>query len=184
MLRRESLEAVLSLAGPLGPLESYDERYARKQRWLREAGNDAFDSLLDLVTDPPLEDELAHVDRDDFEFELSDLLIGTGSRDPVGSLAKIAPLLTRPQQRPLLIDVIGGLRAPEGVDWLRQLVLGDGLSDDELVRIASALGEISGDRARAVLDGMRQRFRDSPPEVAQEIEIALRAAGSPGPAAS
>jgi hypothetical protein len=175
------LTVLLDFAGPLGPLRSFDERIEQKQRWMSEVDDSAFDLLLDILVDPPGESEMRQVDPEDYEFELSELLTGVGRRDPAGALAKVGPLAADRRIRPVVIDVIGGLGAPAGVDWLEGLLRSEALSQDELVRVASALGELGGGRARALLEGMRRRYADATPEVQKEIEVALRSVESAQP---
>src|SRR5438270_213016 len=111
---------LVDLAGPIGPMQSLDERFEQKRRWISEVDDTAFDDLLDILVNPPGAEERFDIDADDYEFQLADLLIELGRRDPAGSLAKIAPLTVNKDVRPVVVDVIGGLRAPTGLDLLEQ----------------------------------------------------------------
>jgi len=100
---------------------------------------------------------------------------GVGRRDDDATLARVAPLLDVAQARPVLIDVIGGLRSQAGLPLLERVMREPVLSEDETVRLACALGEVSGEGARELLIVLRGRFTDPPAAVAQEIDIALQA---------
>jgi hypothetical protein len=175
MSKDDVLAVLADFAGPLGPLQSPEERDARKQQWMDTVEMSAVDQLLAVLLRSCRPRELERLDKDDVEFELTELLIGVGRRDDDATLIRVAPLLDIAQARPVLIDVIGGLRSQAGLPLLERVMREPDLSEDETVRLACALGEVGGGRARELLTVLQQRFTDLPAAVAQEIDIALQA---------
>jgi hypothetical protein len=169
------LAVLADFAGPLGPFESPEEQDARKQQWMDTVEMSAVEQLLAVVQRSRRPPELERLDENDVEFELTELLVGVGRRDDDATLARVAPLLDVAQARPVLIDVIGGLRSQAGLPLLERVMREPVLSEDETVRLACALGEVSGEGARELLIVLRGRFTDPPAAVAQEIDIALQA---------
>jgi len=53
---------------------------------------------------------------------------------------------------------------------------GRGLGEDDLVRLAGALGEIGGDEACRLLAQLRQAVTPAQPALRREIDIAVQAA--------
>ena len=175
MSKDDVLAVLADVAGPLGSLQSPEERDARKQQWMDTVEMSAVDQLLAVLLRSCRPRELERLDKDDVEFELTELLIGVGRRDDDATLTRVAPLLDIAQARPVLIDVIGGLRSKAGLPLLERVMREPDLSEDETVRLACALGEVGGGRARELLTVLQQRFTDLPAAVAQEIDIALQA---------
>ena len=175
MSHDDVLAVLADFAGPLGPLQTPEERDARKQQWMDTVEMSAVDRLLAVLVRSRQPPELERLDKDHVEFELAELLIGVGRRDEDATLARVAPLLDVARARPALIDVIGGLRSQAGLPLLARVMREPDLSEDETVRLACALGEIGGGRARELLTVLQERFTDPPAAVAQEIDIALQA---------
>jgi hypothetical protein len=174
MTREEVIEKLVQFASPLGPFESLDARLRYKEEWITSSGADLVDMLLDLLTHPPALTDIRPATSEGFEFENSQLLALLGHHDPVGLLEKIGPLLTNNQARPTAIEVIGALQAQEGIRWLVPLVGNVNLTEDELIRLAAALGEIAGPDARLLLEQMRSLTSVEMVDVLREIDIALQ----------
>ena len=162
MSHDDVLAVLADFAGPLGPLQSPEERDARKQQWMDTVEMSAVNRLLAVLVRSRQPPELERLDKDHVEFELAELLIGVGRRDEDAALARVAPLLDLAQARPVLIDVIGGLRSQASLSLLARVMREPDLSEDETVRLACALGEIGGGRARELLTVLQERFADPP----------------------
>jgi HEAT repeat protein len=174
--RTRAMDMLTALALPLAPEESIQDRDARRVQWLLDSGPDLFDVLLDLLILPPTPGELFPATREDVEGEISEAIGALGRQDPVASLDRIARLLVDANVRPAAIDAIAALGDTGGIPILRSLLGSRTLSDDELVRVAGALGEIGGRDAQDVLREMQILVPPDRDDVMQEIEIALRAA--------
>ncbi|MET0135290.1 MAG: hypothetical protein ABW215_17055 [Kibdelosporangium sp.] len=172
MRRDDVIAALADFAGPLGPLRSPAELESARRRWVETTDLAAFESLLGLLLRPT--PDLARLNPDDVEFELSELLIGLGRRDVDAALHQLAPLAGVLAARPVVIDVLGGL-GPAALALLEPLVRDSSLSADNTVRLACALGEIGGAPARRLLLVLRERAKDPTSAVAQEIATALAA---------
>ncbi|MDF0668204.1 MAG: hypothetical protein P0119_19335 [Nitrospira sp.] len=174
MTRGEVIKQLAGFSGPLGPLESLEERIRRRDKWLAVTDSDIAGLLLEVLMHPPDVAELLPATRDDFELEISEVLTLLGQRDPSSFLERVGPLLVNDRARPTLIEVIGALRRQEGIYWLRTLLNSAELTEDEHIRLACALGEIKGLEARMLLERIRLSISSEMKSVRREIDIALQ----------
>ena len=82
MTRAEALDAILEFAGPLGPLQTPEERERRAAKWAMEASAGPIEPIIDLALNPPWAAELDGISPGDFEFELSEILTMIGISAP------------------------------------------------------------------------------------------------------
>src|SRR5262249_30790576 len=156
-----------------GPFQSLEEQLSRKEEWIATSGRELADALLDVLLHPPDDNELRSATRENFVGELSEVLVLLGKRSPLHFLQTIGPYLANSHARPTIIEVVGALGAPEGLDWLEPLLDDADLTNDELLRLAGAIGEIGGDRARTLLERMRHHSYPGETGVLQhEIDVA------------
>lgn len=175
MITRQQMIAILvDFAGPLGPFESLDERLDRRDQWVTTADNTVIDALLNVLVYPPDESEIYPVTREGFELHLSELLVLLGRHDSSYTLEKIGPYLSNELARPTVIEVIGGLGSQQGISWIKPLLNEENLTEDELVRLACALGEIGGAEAHRLLKQMRASSSTEMKDLHREINIALQ----------
>lgn len=170
----ELIQQLVGFSGPLGPLESLEERIRRRDNWVAAMESDIVELLLEVLIHPPDIAELRPATREDFEIEITEILTLLGQRDPYGFLQRVGPLLMNDQARSTLIEVTGALRRHEGIYWLRTLLDSVELKEDELIRLACALGEIRGLEARMLLERMRSSVSSEMNGVHREIDIALQ----------
>lgn len=178
MVREEVIGKLAQLAGPLGPFETPETRQQEQETWfnhLQIALPELIEHLLDALIHPPEAMEIHPAGHEDFEFELSGLLTLLGQRDPGAMLERIGPLLANKEARPAVIEIIGGLQTEEGIRWLAPFVYATQLTEDELIRLACALGEIGGASAKLLLEQMQQSVPAEMTDVFDEIDIALHA---------
>jgi len=174
MTRGELINQLAGFSGPLGPLESLEERIRRRDEWVAATESDIVGLLLEVLMHPPDVAELLPATRGDFELEISEVLTLLGQRDPSSFLERVGPLLVNDQARSTLIEVIGALQRQEGIYWLRTLLDSVELTEDGLIRLACALGEIKGLEARVLLERMRSSISSEMKSVHREIDIALQ----------
>jgi hypothetical protein len=170
----ELIQQLASLSGPLGPLESLEGRIKRRDELVAAMESDIVGLLLEVLMHPPDVAALRPATRGDFELEIADVLTLIGQRDPSEFLKRVGPLLVNDQARPILIEVTGALRRQEGVYWLRTLFDSVQLTEDELIRLACALGEIRGIEASTLLERIRSSVSSEMTGVHREIDIALQ----------
>lgn len=170
----ELIQQLVGFSGPLGPLESLEERIRRRDEWLAETEGDIVGLLLEVLIHPPDVAEIRPATRDDFELEITEVLTILGQRDPSSFLERVGPLLVNDQARSPLIEVTGALRRQEGIYWLRNLLDSVELTEDELIRLACALGEIRGLEARMLLERMQSSVSSEMKGVHREIDIAFQ----------
>jgi hypothetical protein len=178
MTREQTIAALANWAGSLGPFESLDEQLVRRDAWIAAAGPALIDTLLDILAQPPNEDEVRPATQENLAIELSDVLALVALRDPLVALQKLGPYLANAQARPTIIEVIGSLGLPQGISLLKPLVYDKALTEDVLVRVAGALGEIGGDQACSILREMRHSHSHNMVMLQREIDIALQSACS------
>lgn len=171
--KSEIAEMLTDFAGPLGPFETVDERFVRKSNWLATLSIDDAPELVALLSNPPTEKLPLSVDADGFRAEVADALIALGRRAPIPILSVLSPLLSPAPERGWAIDVIGGIGEPEGLPALASLDPKK-LSEDELVRLACALGEIGNAGAVAQLRALQRTVAADMKSVHAEILIALQ----------
>jgi hypothetical protein len=176
MTRQQIISDVSYFASPLGPFNSLDVLLGRRDAWVASMDNQALDGLLDVLVHPPSEAEIGRVTLEDFEGEVSEILSLLGQRDPLHLLEKVGPFLQDWQARPTIIEVIGSLRRQEGIRWLTPLFQVGDMTNDELIRLAGALGEIGGADARSLLEKMRISHPNAPSDLQREIDVALQSA--------
>lgn len=168
------IQQLAGFSGPLGPLESLEERIRRRDEWVAAAESDIVGLLLEILIYPPDVAEIRPATREDFELEITEVLTILGQRDPSSFLERVGPLLVNDQSRSTLIEVTGALRRQEGIYWLKTLLDSVELTEDELIRLACALGEIRGLEARMLLERMQSSVSSEMKGVHREIDIALR----------
>ena len=76
MSHDDVLAVLADFAGPLGPLQTPEERDARKQQWMDTVEISAVDRLLAVLDRSRQAPELERLDKDHVEFELAELLSG------------------------------------------------------------------------------------------------------------
>src|SRR4051812_8106148 len=174
--RTEIIEMLDVLAGPLGPQTSLDERLERQDRWVDEGGVDLLEALLGLVASPPSEEPLQNASLDDWNTLLVEVAGALGKRYPEVALQRLLPLLDDDHARAAAVDILGSVGDARAVPRLGQLMQGRRLGEDDLVRLAGALGEIGGDEACRLLAQLRQAVTPAQQELRREIDIAVQAA--------
>lgn len=170
----ELIQQLAGFAGPLGPLESFEERIRRRDEWVAATESDIVGLLLEVLIHPPPVAEIRPATRDDFESEITEVLTLLGQREPSSFLQRVGPLLVNDQARSTLIEATGALRRQEGIYWLKTVLDSVELTEDELIRLACALGEIRGLEARMLLERMRSSVSSEMKGVHREIDIALQ----------
>jgi HEAT repeat protein len=174
--RTEIIEMLDALAGPLGPQTSHDERRARQDRWVDEGVVELLAALLAVVALPPTEDQLQYASLDDWNTLLIEVAGALGKRYPEVALQRLVPLLDDDDTRAAAVDILGSVGDSRAVPRLAQLMQGRRLGEDDLVRLAGALGEIGGDEACRLLEQLRQAVTPAQQELRREIDIAVQAA--------
>jgi HEAT repeat protein len=174
--RDEIIQTLDALAAPLGPQTNHDERLARQDSWVDEGGVELLEALLSVVASPPPEEQLQYASIDDWNTLLVEVTGALGKRYPEVALQRLLPLIDHDDARPAAIDILGSVGDARAVPRLGQLMQGRGLSEDDLVRLAGALGEIGGDEACRLLAQLRQSVTPTQRDLRREIEIAVQAA--------
>ncbi|AHH99538.1 HEAT repeat domain-containing protein [Kutzneria albida] len=111
----------------------------------------------------------ADLHRDDLELAMADLLVAWCTDGP--RLARAHRMLAPPPTRRIALDALAELGRADSVPALIALLADPGLSDVDMIRVVSALGEIGGARARGALLALSRR--DLPAAVWRELRIAL-----------
>jgi len=174
--RDEIIDTLDALAGPLGPQTSLDERLARQDRWVDDGGVDLLEALLGVVASPPSEEQLRYASVDDWNTLLVEVAGALGKRYPEVALQRLLPLLDDDHARVAAVDILGSIGDGRAVPRLGQLMQGRRLSEDDLVRLAGALGEIGGDEACRLLAQLREAVTPAQQDLRREIDIAVQAA--------
>jgi len=174
--RNEVIETRDALAAPLGPLTSHDERLERQDRWVEEGGVELLEALIALVSSPPVDDQLQHASLDEWSMLLVEVAGTLGKRHPEVALQRLLPLLEDDHARAAAIDILGSVGDARAVPELGRLMRGRRFSEDDLVHLAGALGEIGGEEACRLLAQLRQAVTPGQRELRQEIDIAVQAA--------
>ena len=182
--RDQIIEMLDVLAGPLGPQTSLDERLERQDRWVAEGGVELLEALLEVVASPPLVEHLRYASRDDWNTLLIEVAGALGKRYPDVALQRLVPLLDADNSRATAtatatataIDILGSVGDVRAVPRLGQLMHCRRLGQDDLVRVAGALGEIGGDEACRLLAQLRQAVTPAQQELRREIYIAVQVA--------
>lgn len=173
MTREEVIAGLVDFAGPLGPFESFDEHLRRRDQWVDVGDLALLDRLLELAAVPPDDREIAPVNRENLELEISEMLARIGRRHPEETLNKLRAHWNGDiAKRPILIDVLASIGRGEGVDMIAPLAVKTELDEDVLVRIAGALGEIGGPRAGSLLRQMRAVHPRTMAKLHREIDVA------------
>lgn len=174
--RTEIIKTLDALAGPLGPQTSLDERLERQDRWVEEGGVELLEALLAVVASPPSEEQLEYASLDDWNTLLVEVAGALGKRNPEVALQRLLLLLDDEQARPTAIDILGSVGDTRALPRLAELLQSRRLGDDDLVRLAGALGEIGGDEACRLLAQLRQAVTPAQQELRREIDIAVQTA--------
>jgi hypothetical protein len=114
--------------------------------------------------------------REDFELVLANIVGAIASRAGPDAVMALEALLFVEPARWVAAEALGVARAPRSVRAMRETVFGAELGEQELVTIASALGEIGSPEAIALLREMRVLFRSE--RVEQQIELSLARAAA------
>jgi predicted naringenin-chalcone synthase len=164
------IEQLIRLAGPLGPLGTFEDQARLRDDLRSGAPPVAAQRVLDAVAAAPALP--ANVTPRDFEGAATEILAELA--DDPGARQVLERGLADPAIRPVAIDALGLSCNPLAGPALARLVLDDTtLREDELGRVVSALGCVGGDDAVAALGMLRAR--DLPESVVRELEIALEA---------
>lgn len=172
MKRNEAICTLAELAGPLGPYGTLESRLEATANWHNSLDFDSIDVLIDILLNPPLDKEINKM-PEYFEGEIIEALTSIGKRDVTNFLKKAEHLINLKQVRPVIIDVIGGLRCEDGIFLLESLLEKADLNDDELVRIVSSLAEIGGLKTLEILEKIKKLYYNRSSEVLQQIDIWL-----------
>ena len=159
-----------ALAAPLGPLTSHEDRLTQQDRWVDEGGVALLEALLAVLAAPPAQAQLRYARLDDWATLLVEIAGALGARHPDVALARLLPLLANASVRVAAIDVLGSVGDARAVPALDQLIQGGHLSEDELVHVAGALGEIGGDAVCELLARLRETTTSD--QLVREIAIA------------
>jgi len=172
------LAGITHLCDGIGPFQKMDsfEDFLKMQTDVYDTfGDDSFDILIDILLHPP---ELGRFDPKDFEYELLEALIVIGLRNPRYTLDTVENLLSIKSIRLVLINIIGGLENEDGLLLLEFLLQSstesDLLSEDELIELACALGEIRGEKAVELLAKMKIKYYNHSSDLLQYIENGLK----------
>lgn len=175
MNRKDIIEILKDVAGPLGPfrnIESMEDWVKLRADSYNIIGMDSIECLIDILLNPPGEEDLEQISLDDFEFELVEMLTIVGNNDETNFIDKVGKLLFLKKVRPIIIAVLGGLYHKESIVLLEQL-LDEELSEDEIILLADALRKKGSLKAKEILERMKLNFSNSSPEVLREIDICL-----------
>ncbi|MDF2987232.1 MAG: hypothetical protein K0R50_2742 [Eubacterium sp.] len=172
MKRNQAICTLAELAGSLGPYGTLESRLEATVNWHNSLDLDSIDVLIDILLNPPLDKEINKT-PEYFEGEIIEALTSIGKRDATNFLKKAEYLINLKQVRPVIIDVIGGLRCEGGIFLLESLLKKVDLNDDELVRIVSSLAEIEGSKTLELLEKMKKLYYNRSSEVLQQINIWL-----------
>ncbi|MEJ8303816.1 HEAT repeat domain-containing protein [Saccharibacillus sacchari] len=171
---REEIEAALKdLCDGLSPFQKMDsfEDFVKMHTDVYDTfGDGSFDILLDILLFPP---RLGRIDAEDFKYVLADALAAIGKRNTRYALDKIRTLIDIKRIRPVLINAIGGLGSKDGLPILEPLLQLDGLSENDLMELACAFGDIGGKKAIESLETMKRNFGDHSPDLLKAIENEL-----------
>jgi hypothetical protein len=178
MQRDELIGIVADLAGPTGPMRTFADQLAERDRRVAEAPFEDAGGLVELlgqaapggiVREPP------------WAAALVDTLIVWGRREPDAMLRLIAPRVADPAARASAIGVIGGLRDERGLDVLEPCAdATSGWDAPSRIALVAALGEIGGPRALSILERIgRGRHSGA---FNRALAIARAAAHAEGPA--
>lgn len=175
MNRNDIIEILKDMAGPLGPtisIEGMEDLIKLRTNRYSMVDMKSIDSLVDIIINPPDHKELGRIPFEDFEFELVEMLTIIGNKDTVSFIKKVEELLFIKRARPVIIDVLGGIHHVESM-LLLEMLLEENLSENEAIRLADAISENGGSKAKEVLEKMKVKYFEKSPEVLQEIDICL-----------
>ena len=178
MTREEAIAELLSTHQPLGPFREPTDADERQEAWVRSAGLDVMDAMLELASHPAELGQTGRLSPAEFEFDVARMLSLLGARHPEEFLSRAALLLRDPVARPTLIDALGMMNSRGGMRLLASLISAD-LTEEEGVRLASALGELrqlGAEETLELLQKLRARTPESRIAVIDEIEIAMQLA--------
>lgn len=171
--------ALASLAGPQGPWASREQTDRLRREVVAGDPVDAARRILAVMADRPALPGRAPVTWQDVEGEAAEVL------SELGEHAEVRALLTRsvrdPAVRLVAIRALANLAAPDTAAALAALAADEVhepvLTEEELVYLASALGSVGGDEARAAVEALSRGAW--PAAVTRELEIALQTLGPP-----
>lgn len=173
-----TIEQLLRLAGPLGPLGTLEEQARLREELTSGDGLSAARRLLEAVAAKPKLP--GSVSRADFEGTAADLLAELAQHPSVRE--EIERVLVDPRLRSVAIDALGLLGNQAAGAPLARLVAEQGvippLSEDELVGLIAALGCVAGPDAVSALEVLRRRKLSE--AAARELKIALESARARG----
>lgn len=169
MNRYDTIHMIAKLVGPLGPFGTLENNLEEINNWHDSLDLNSIVVLTDILLNPPSETEIRKI-PEYFEGEITDALTAVGKKDVVKFLEKVKPLITLGRIRPVIIDVIGGLRSEYGISFLQLLMEKYNLTDDELIRLSGSLYEIGGLNALELLRKMKVLYSERTLEVLQNIE--------------
>lgn len=171
----EGIKHLCDGLGPFQKMDSYEDFIQMHTDVYNTFGDDSFDILIDILLHPP---ELGRIDSNDFDYELQEALIAIGPRNPRYTLDTVEDLLGIKSIRLVLINIIGGSENEDGLflleSLLQQSTESDPLSEDELIELACALGEIRGEKAVELLAKMKIKYYNHSSDLLQYIEDGLK----------
>ncbi len=175
MNRKEIIEILKDMAGPLGPftrIESMEDLINLRSNRYQSIDINALDILIDIILNPPGEKELGHISSEDIELELVEMLTIIGRRDVTDFLSRTKKLLYLDQTRTVMIDVLGGLCQEESLLLLESL-LSEHLNEEEIIGLIDAVSTHSGLKAKELLEKIKIKYSNYSEKVSEEINICL-----------
>ena len=134
------------------------------------------EALFEVVASPLSDEQLQYASLDDCNTLLVEVTGALGKRYPEVALQRLLPLLDDDHARAASIDILGSVGDARAVPRLGQLMQDRRLGEDDLVRLAGALGEIGGDEACHLLAQLRRSVTPAQRDLRREIDIAVQAA--------
>ncbi|HLL54266.1 MAG TPA: hypothetical protein VK447_12000 [Myxococcaceae bacterium] len=129
--------------------------------------------MVDLLERPPEPSTIPPDAREFLDLQLADALVAMGRQDRAAFVERMKPLLSKPSARPVIFDALSEVKPREALAPLAPLCESPELTDNELVRLAIAIGEIGGTEAMVLLERMRVAAARGRPEVLVEIDASL-----------
>ena len=168
MTRNELIAIVADYAGPVTPFRTDKDQTRSFEEALAHTTEEDLTALLGLLEHPP--PDAAH-DGWHYALERALVLVGTRHRNPAVAALMALVRCDPPIHRETTIAALGELGDPEHVPALAAVV-DDDLTEDELVALACALGDLGGPDARAHLQHLKHAYAHLE-AVTREVDISL-----------
>lgn len=155
MNRNGCIRTIAEFAGPLGAMGSMESRDNATFDWYNTLEENDIDTLIDLLLNPPEENELGYEIPEFFESELEEALMGIGRIYKPTFFKKMEKTYKLKQIKLSIIFIIGGIRDEDGIYILEKILNEGNLTDDEIEEIITAFGRIKGEKAIECLGKMK-----------------------------